>query len=52
LAENFKAATKKSLLLFLDEAHLFLNKKIKDEYSIEVELDAFDRIAKECRKFG
>ena len=52
LAENFKAATKKSLLLFLDEAHLFLNKKIKDEYSIEVELDAFDRIAKECRKYG
>lgn len=52
LAENFKAANKKSLLLFLDEAHLFLNKKIKDEYSIEVELDAFDRIAKECRKFG
>jgi hypothetical protein len=52
LNEQFKAVTKKSLLLFLDEAHLFLNKKIKDEYSIEVELDAFDRIAKECRKFG
>lgn len=43
---------KKSLLVFLDEAHLFLNKRIKDEYSIEVDLDAFDRIAKECRKFG
>ncbi|MDV6169513.1 ATP-binding protein [Flavobacterium sp. DG1-102-2] len=43
---------KKSLLLFLDEAHLFLNKKIKDEYSIEVELNAFERIAKECRKYG
>jgi DNA helicase HerA-like ATPase len=52
LTENFKGVTKKSLLLFLDEAHLFLNKKIKDEYSIEVDLDAFDRIAKECRKFG
>lgn len=52
LAEHFKDASKKSLLLFLDEAHLFLNKKIKDEYSIEVELDAFDRITKECRKFG
>jgi energy-coupling factor transporter ATP-binding protein EcfA2 len=52
LTENFKARSKKSLLLFLDEAHLFLNKRIKDEYSIEVELDAFDRIAKECRKFG
>jgi energy-coupling factor transporter ATP-binding protein EcfA2 len=52
LSESFKSAGKKSLLLFLDEAHLFLNKKVKDEYSIEVELDAFDRIAKECRKFG
>lgn len=47
-----KNKQKKSLLLFLDEAHLFLNKRIKDEYSIEVDLDAFDRIAKECRKFG
>lgn len=52
LSNTFKASNKKSLLLFLDEAHLFLNKRIKDEYSIEVELDAFDRIAKECRKFG
>lgn len=52
LSEDFRAVGKKSLLLFLDEAHLFLNKKIKDEYSIEVELDSFDRIAKECRKFG
>jgi hypothetical protein len=43
---------KKSLMLFLDEAHLFLNKKIRDEYSIEVELNAFERIAKECRKYG
>jgi len=51
LSKEFKDR-KKSLLIFLDEAHLFLNKKIKDEYSIEVELDAFDRIAKECRKFG
>jgi hypothetical protein len=24
--------------VFLDEAHLFLNKRIKDEYSIEVEI--------------
>lgn len=52
LSKKFKEDNKKSLLLFLDEAHLFLNKKIKDEYSIEVELNAFDRIAKECRKFG
>lgn len=55
LAKEFKGDLndpKKSLLLFLDEAHLFLNKTIKDEYSIEVDLNAFDRIAKECRKFG
>lgn len=56
LKGNFKSEipkdAKKSLLLFLDEAHLFLDKKIKDEYSIEVELDAYDRIAKECRKYG
>jgi hypothetical protein len=51
LNREFKS-NKKSLILFLDEAHLFLNKKIKDEYSIEVDLNAFDRIAKECRKFG
>lgn len=42
----------KPLIVFLDEAHLFLNKSIRDEYSIEVELNAFERIAKECRKFG
>ncbi len=52
LKKDFKGDKKKSLLLFLDEAHLFLNKRVKDEYSIEVELDAFERIAKECRKFG
>lgn len=55
LSGDFKETTSiknKSLLLFLDEAHLFLDKKIKDEYSIEVDLDAFDRIAKECRKHG
>lgn len=52
LRKKFKDDSKKSLILFLDEAHLFLNKKIKDEYSIEVELNSFDRIAKECRKFG
>lgn len=42
----------KPIIIFIDEAHLFLSKKVKDEYSIEVELNAFDRIAKECRKFG
>lgn len=40
------------LVLFLDEAHLFLNRNVKDEYSIEIQLNAFERIAKECRKFG
>lgn len=40
------------IICFLDEAHIFLNKTIKDEYSLEVELDSFDRIAKECRKYG
>lgn len=43
---------KKPLILVLDEAHQFLNKKIKDEYSREVELNAFEKIAKECRKQG
>jgi hypothetical protein len=40
--EAFKEKFKKSpLILILDEAHQFLNKKIKDEYSVEVELNAF-----------
>jgi hypothetical protein len=53
LEKAFKEKFKKSpLILILDEAHQFLNKKIKDEYSVEVELNAFERIAKECRKFG
>lgn len=42
----------KPIIIFIDEAHLFLNKKVKDDHSVEVELNAFDRIAKECRKFG
>lgn len=46
------AYKKKPLLLLLDEAHLFLRKSIKDEYFDEIELDAFDKIAKECRKHG
>lgn len=43
---------KTPVICFLDEAHIFLNKSIKDEFSLEVELDSFDRIAKECRKYG
>lgn len=46
-----KLFTQLPLIMILDEAHIYLNKKIRDEYSIEVELDSFDRIAKECRKY-
>ena len=34
------------------EAHQFLNKTLQDEYYSVQALDAFDLIAKECRKFG
>jgi len=40
------------IVLFIDEAHQFLNKTIKDEYFDVKPLDAFDSIAKECRKHG
>lgn len=40
------------IILFIDEAHQFLNKNIKDEYFESQTLDAFDLIAKECRKYG
>ncbi|HRO44823.1 ATP-binding protein [Agriterribacter sp.] len=40
------------LILVIDEAHQFLNKNIKDEYFESQTLDAFDLIAKECRKYG
>jgi len=40
------------LILFVDEAHQFLNKKVKDEYFESTELNAFDNIAKESRKYG
>lgn len=43
---------KKPLVLFVDEAHQFLNKKVKDEYFESTELSAFDTIAKESRKYG
>jgi len=44
--------TKGSLIVFVDEAHQFMNKTIQDEYSPVQELNAFDLIAKETRKFG
>lgn len=40
------------IIVFIDEAHQFLNKSIKDEYFDSKPLDAFDSIAKECRKHG
>ncbi|MDP8289791.1 MAG: ATP-binding protein [Candidatus Susulua stagnicola] len=40
------------LILFVDEAHQYLNKRVQDEYFMAKPLDAFDQIAKECRKYG
>jgi hypothetical protein len=40
------------VILFIDEAHQFINKSVKDEYFQNTSLDAFDLIAKECRKHG
>lgn len=51
LARNQKFK-KKPLVLFIDEAHQYLNKKVKDEYFESTDLSAFDSIAKECRKYG
>jgi DNA helicase HerA-like ATPase len=47
-----KSAINKPLVLFIDEAHQFVNKSIRDEYFDNTKLDAFDLIAKECRKHG
>src|SRR5690606_6992901 len=44
--------TSSPIVVFIDEAHQFLNKSIKDEYFDSKPLDAFDSIAKECRKHG
>jgi hypothetical protein len=40
------------VVLILDEAHQFLNKNVKDEFFESQTLEAFDLIAKECRKYG
>ena len=40
------------LILFIDEAHQYLNKSVKDEYFELTQLNSFDSIAKECRKHG
>lgn len=40
------------VVILIDEAHQFINKSIKDEFFETKPLDAFDSIAKECRKYG
>lgn len=40
------------LVVFIDEAHQFLNKSIADEYFSAKPLDAFEQISKEARKYG
>lgn len=43
---------KNPIILVIDEAHQYLNKSVSDEYYGSQALDAFDQIAKECRKYG
>jgi energy-coupling factor transporter ATP-binding protein EcfA2 len=40
------------LILFIDEAHQFLNKRINAEDNTTFSLQSIDLIAKECRKYG
>ncbi len=41
------------LVMFVDEAHQFMNKTVVDDYfKGGSSLTAFDQIAKECRKYG
>lgn len=40
------------IVLFVDEAHQFLNKNVVDDFFQGTSLKAFDLIAKECRKYG
>lgn len=47
-----KNVNNQPIVLLMDEAHQFINKSVKDEYFENVKLDAFDSIAKECRKHG
>jgi len=48
---SMKNPNSQPLVLMIDEAHQFLNKKVGDEI-FGGYLDAFDSIAKECRKHG
>lgn len=43
---------KKPIVLFIDEAHQFINKSVSSEYFSTQTLNAFDSIAKEARKKG
>ena len=40
------------IMVFVDEAHQFMNKSVVDDYFQASSLNAFDLIAKECRKYG
>lgn len=40
------------IIFVIDEAHQYLNKSVSDDYFGTQALDAFDQIAKECRKYG
>lgn len=42
----------KPVVFMLDEAHQFLNKNVTDDSFSSFSLNAFDQIAKECRKYG
>jgi len=51
LARKGQINHEQPLLVFIDEAHQFLNKKVGEETN-SFELDAFGNIAKEGRKYG
>lgn len=51
MARN-KAFKERPAIFFLDEAHQFLNKRVTDDSFTAYSLNAFDQIAKECRKYG
>lgn len=50
--DSKKDVTNTPMVLFIDEAHQFINKSVRDEYFENIRLDSFDLIAKECRKHG
>lgn len=46
-----KVFVERPLITYLDEAHQFLNQKIRDDF-VQFDLDAFESLAKEGRKYG